>query len=409
MPASRASSSRLLPALLAAALVPAAAGCSSRSQAGEPDDGAADLAPDEAADSSPDLPEAPDDMPYESFDPGPDLEDTADDVPADDEPDAHLPEMHFYFGNFHSHTGFSEGVGTPAENFSWARDIVGLDFYAVTDHAEQVSSGEWTDTATQADGCNATGVFAALRGFEWSNPLIGHSCTFDTTGYTSSLSSILLGSYYSWVDSNDGLSQFNHPGREVSNFNNLALEVSVVDNFFAIEVGNKGDGIAGGEYYPFYVQALDLGWIVAPTANQDNHDMSVNCHRSVYVGLELSREALLEAMVARRIYASDDPNMEITFKHGDSWMGSSVWVPGGTATFTIHVVDDEPITLVELVSNGGTVVSSLTPPPDSTDVAWDPTAAVSSGDWFFVKVTESDILDGEPPVQMAVTAPFWII
>ena len=42
------------------------------------------------------------------------------------------------------------------------------------------------------------------------------------------------------------------------------------------------------------------------------------------------------------------------------------------------------------------------------DVSWDPEVGVASGDWFFVKVAESDLLDGESPVQMAVTAPIWI-
>ena len=60
----------------------------------------------------------------------------------------------FFFGNLHSHTSYSDGEGTPGETFAWARDTAGYDFYAVTDHAEQLTEAEWLDTGTQADAYN---------------------------------------------------------------------------------------------------------------------------------------------------------------------------------------------------------------------------------------------------------------
>jgi hypothetical protein len=331
------------------------------------------------------------------------------DGPGDAEPDGPPPPppMNFYFGNFHSHTSFSEGVGPPSSNYAWARDIAGFDFYAVTDHAEQLFGSEWDSTAVQADEANEDGVFVALRGFEWSHPLIGHSCAFGTAGNTTAVVSILLGSFYDWADSNDALAQFNHPGREWSNFSDLAYADRVGDNFFAIEVANKGDSIAAGAYLSFYAQALDAGWYVAPTSNQDNHDQSANCHRTVFIGPELTRDGLLEAMRARRIYATDDPNMQITFKLGDAWMGSRLPAPDGTVVFTIRIVDDEPITLVELIANGGVTAFSTTPAPGATEVEWSPEASVVAGQWYYVKVTEADEFDGEPPTQTAVSAPIW--
>lgn len=359
--------------------------------------------PDDAADVGPEAEPDVEDVP----------EDPGEDAPPDTEPDAPdaepdvppPPVMDFYFGNFHSHTSYSEGVGPPSENFVWARDVAGFDFFAVTDHAELISAVEWDDTAAQADAANEDGVFVALRGFEWSHTLIGHSCVLATGDRTSALSTLLLGAYYDWVDANDGLAQFNHPGRELNNFNNLAYTARVNDNFFAIEVANKGDSIAEGEYLPFYAQVLDAGWHLAPTANQDNHDQSTTCHRSVYVGPELSRDALFEAMRARRIYATDDPNMRITFRVGDAWMGSRLPVPDGPVVFTIFIEDDEPLTLVELISNGGAVAFSTTPAPGETEVSWEPEATVAAGQWYYVKVTESDVLDGEPPSQAGRQRP----
>jgi len=39
-----------------------------------------------------------------------------------------------YFGSLHSHTSYSDGSGTPAEAFAYARDVGKLDFMAVTEH-----------------------------------------------------------------------------------------------------------------------------------------------------------------------------------------------------------------------------------------------------------------------------------
>jgi hypothetical protein len=322
-------------------------------------------------------------------------------------PEASGPTMNFYFGNFHAHTSFSEGVGPPTENLLWARDVAGFDFFAITDHAEQLNASEWNDTATQADAVTEDGVFVALRGFEWSNPLIGHSVVLDTTDRTSTITSPILSMFYDWVDSAQGLAQFNHPGREADVFGNLAFDAKLSDNFFAIEVGNKDDGITQGEYLPYYAKALDLGWRLAPTANQDCHTQQANSHRSVFVGLALTRAALLEAMKERRIYASEDPNMKVTFKLGDAWMGTRV-SGAPPASFTIRVSDDEPIVSLDLVSNGGTVVNTLTPPAGSMDVVWEPAVPSGTGKWYYLLVTATDVNDGEPPVQKAVTAPIWI-
>jgi len=77
-----------------------------------------------------------------------------------------LGGMKLYRGNFHSHTKYSDGTGTPAEAFAWARDIAKSDFYAMTDHAEFLTPISWHDTGVQADAFNKDGDFAAIRGFE---------------------------------------------------------------------------------------------------------------------------------------------------------------------------------------------------------------------------------------------------
>lgn len=319
-------------------------------------------------------------------------------------------DVNFYFGNFHSHTKYSDGDDyTPDDAFTWARDIAGFDFYAVTDHAESISSDEWSDTGTRAELFNDDSSFVSLRGFEWSHPLSGHICVFLSDDFTSVLKDLTLDAVYSWINNNNTIGQFNHPGRESYAFDNLKYETALSGNMFAIETGNKGSGNTVGEFYDYYIMALDNGWKVAPTANQDNHSLSANTHRSVYIGNSLSKQELTDAMKARRIYSTDDPNMKIVFKYYNMWMGSTIQMNSvGTVKFDVAIRDDEPILMIELITNNGDVVFSHTCSENDGGVSWEPVVTVSQDSYFFLRVTEKNQYDdGDGDIQIAVTAPIW--
>ncbi len=324
--------------------------------------------------------------------------------------EAALDGMDFFFGNLHSHTGYSDGEGTAEEAFQWARHSTSYDFYVVTDHAELLTAEEWQKTAEQADSFNEDGTFIALRGFEWSNPFVGHANVYDTEDFTSASLSFFLRWFYDWVEDNEGLAQFNHPGREPNLFGNMAYDERVADNFFAVETGNKDDGNNDSTYLPYYSLFLDRGWRLAPTSNQDNHSPETNCHRTAFIGEHLTRHDLLEAMRSRRLYSSDDPNVRVVFKLGPAWMGSEVETRESDAEFTVIVEDDEPITYLELITNGGAVVNSKTLEDDERIVSWHPTVEVPGKAYYYLQVTTLNEWeeDGEDPVQIAVTAPIWV-
>lgn len=339
----------------------------------------------------------------------PDRDAAADDDMADVDtaPDDEI-QMNFYFGNFHSHSGISDGEGTPEEVMQWAKEEPNIDFYAMTDHSEQIFGNEWNEIKEMTDLYNEDGVFVAIRGFEWSHPLNGHICIYLTDDFNSAYSSLWIDEIYEWIDAKNAIAQFNHPGREVNVFNNLAFEIEVMDNMVAIETGNKGDGNNDGEFLPYYITALDNGWVVAPASNQDNHSLSINSHRSVYVGPDLSRESLYEAMSARRRYSSDDPDIKITFKLGKNWMGSFVNITEDLIKFTVKVEDNEPILKLQLITNGGNVVSEHIPPEGTNSATWNPEIMVSKNGYYFLKVISTDVLDNDGPEQIAVTAPVWV-
>ncbi len=95
--------------------------------------------------------------------------------------------LNLYWGDIHGHTGFSDGYGLPAEYYERARYTRGLDFTAISDHAEFISHFSrnikmndgtplplWKMNVDAANEHNAPGEFVALIGFEWTSNAYGH-------------------------------------------------------------------------------------------------------------------------------------------------------------------------------------------------------------------------------------------
>lgn len=322
--------------------------------------------------------------------------------------------MKHYFGNLHSHTAFSDGKGTPEQAFKWARDTARFNFYVVSDHAELVNPTEWQKTGEQADSMNQDGRFVAMRGFEWSNPLLGHSCVYNTENYTTSLKTVVMRDFYKWVYDNGGVAQFNHPGREPLVFSNLKYMDDVLGYpMSTLETGNKEKGNNDGEFFKYYVQALDNGFRVAPTNGQDNHTLSAYSHRTAVIAPTLTRASILDAVENRRVYSTDDPNLKIVFKQGKNWMGSEIDQKAGKVQFNVLVQDDENISKLELLTTHGQVVAekSFADGTNSKNVWWGPSVNVTECGYYFVRVTEKDTRnddDAHSGIQVAVTSPIWI-
>jgi hypothetical protein len=316
-----------------------------------------------------------------------------------------LPAMQHYFGNLHSHTRYSDGAGTPAQTLAWARDTVKYDFYAITDHAEMLSGAEWADIGAQVNAFTAPD-FVAIRGFEYSNPIVGHINAFNTASYKGFWSASSLSSIYGWIVGQGAVAQWNHPGTTArpGDFSGFKHYPSALGNMALLETGNGNDGNIGGLYQKWYIIALDKGWKPAPTNNMDNHSMSANGHRTVIVAPSLTRDNLLSALRARRVYSTDDSNMRIAFGSGGAWMGSDL-AARGDVRFDVAVEDDEMVRRLEIVSNGGAVVASLD--CDSGSVVWSPVIPVDGKRWFYLRVYEANTIEAGEPTQLAITAPLF--
>jgi hypothetical protein len=303
-----------------------------------------------------------------------------------------FPGTRLAHADLHNHTLLSDGAGNPAEAFASMRDA-GLDVAALTDHAT-VSFGAvgaadpcgvgrtlmgdphdgdrdpcqslagldeagWARTRALADGEDAPGDFTAIRGFEWSSPLLGHVNVWfserwidplhtggvgpeglgqyarELPGLGEPLGAGLDGAlrgapgngagmaaFYRWLSlppgtpgiggGADGIAGFNHPGREPGRFGYFAPDASVRDRIVSMEILNRREdylfeGFTDGQPSPL-VECLDAGWRVGLLGVTDEHgtdwgEPDGKGRAGLWV-TELTREGVREALMARRFFAT---------------------------------------------------------------------------------------------------------
>jgi len=325
-----------------------------------------------------------------------------------------------YFGDLHTHTGYSDAYedSTPWDAYKAAIDA-GADFMAVTDHiaiwhgydAWVLDQEEWYDTLAAADYYTSRG-FVAMAGYEaWLLGECGEINVYNTRklpakeplGYRFDR----LPGFYDWLAKQSGaIGQFNHPLYVSRNFMNYDFYTETRDaGMDLIEIYN--DVI----YEDSYIMALDAGWHVMPSANSDTHYSDwIAGHemRTVLLAERLTAENLYDAMSACRGYATLDKNLRVSYTLNGQSMGS-ILSPASSYEVSIHIEDPDgapvdAVTLVEIVSDGGEVVASLD--VNSASVDWTTTLTSDSAHYFYVRVSTASDHTGSPGVT-AWTAPVW--
>ncbi len=356
-------------------------------------------------------------------------------------------ELQLYFGQMHSHTQYSDGAGSLKEALEYIENLpeeANVDFVAFTDHsnyfdtssapnpegalydmslASKASRNTWNTYVSAMTEFNAgQNKVVAVPGFEmtWSSGP-GHMNTFNTAGIVSRNNDTLnakagnagIQAYYELLSRPEGegsISQFNHPGQMFGTFVDFAFWNPMIDaRVKLIEVANGSGAVGASGYYPsyeYYTMALDKGWHLAPTNNQDNHKGrwgNSNDARDVVLAEKLTLESIYEAIHNYRVYATEDKNLEIRYTVNGAALGTVFEERPDTLDIHVSVSDPDAtdvIRRVEVIVNSG-----------KTAYAWEGDALVdtenlkvtlpSSYDYYFIRVTQED-------GDIAVTAPVWV-
>lgn len=356
-------------------------------------------------------------------------------------------QYQLYFGQLHSHTTYSDGSGTLEAALDYISKLpasANVQFVAFTDHSNYfdttsaanpeaalydvsqmtaASKEIWDKYKKTVDDFNASqSNIVAIAGFEmtWSGGP-GHINTFNSPGIVSRNNSTLnnktndagMKAYYALLNNEQlsgALSQFNHPGKTFGNFTDFSYWDALTDTrMYLVEVGNGEGQIGAGGYYPSYEQyimALDKGWHVAPTNNQDNHKGrwgNANDARDVIITDDFSEQGIYNAIHDYHVYATEDKNLEIQYTVNGEMMGTIFSDAPEKLNFSVSLYDpdsSDAIDKVELVANSGAVAHTWS---DATELGTglleaelDPTYT-----YYFVRVTQKD-------GDLAVTAPVWV-
>ena len=313
-----------------------------------------------------------------------------------------------YLANLHSQTNHSDGGGNvatcsssqgaqtgqfgPADAYAYAM-AAGLDALMTSEHNHYFDGSSGTNgsanpatvTALYQSGVQAALThnlanpsFLALYGMEWgviSNG--GHLNIFGGDmlyGWEYNSANQLLAdvytarsdyaALYAVMRQNNLVGQFNHPdtsGQFIIGGTSLAYDangdevmvLSEILNTSAFSNDTNEAETSRSSYAGAFDRLLERGYHVAPATNQDNHcanwGLSYTNRTGVLIptGSALTAQSFLDALRARRVYATMDRSSQIVLRAGDRLMGE-------------RFTNEGPLNLeVLFASSGGHTVSQV--------------------------------------------------
>jgi hypothetical protein len=325
-------------------------------------------------------------------------------------------KLNLYFGDLHSHTGYSDGKLTPEAAFQHAKQGLKADFLAITDHSSSISDIEWFETIKAAEKYNEDGRFLAIPSYEGHYYL--NSDAEDgrvIMNGNEALGFNTLERLYSINEEDDSyrrilqyartFAMFPHPG-EASGNNNLIwnayeeyrrIHPAAREIMKLLEIRNETSAY-NMLHEASYTVALDHGWYMSPAAMSDNHNTGWTTDynfRTVILAPKLTRQHLYEAVKENRVYATEDNNLQLRFYVNNHIMGSKLSCAAGSS-YKLKITAVEPddfneqdkLSKLEVISDYGKVVYSKD--LDSYKINERIKLSSNTARYFFVRLTKKD-------------------
>ncbi len=274
-----------------------------------------------------------------------------------------------YFGDPHSHSVLSDGAsGLPDQLVILARDRLGLDFAAVTDHAEmgRLLPSEWAELQLVAATFTEPGRFVALAGWEWTGGLdSGHRTVLFGDDGAPPLSSAsrdgdTVKELNAYVRAHGGIASPHHTGNaRWGRWNPAAEHDEAVEPNFEIAswhgryefYGNPWPGRPQVPGHQFQ-DALRRGRHVGVMAGSDTHYLAPGDGGvTAVLAPSLDRAALVAALRERSCYATTGPRIELALTVAGAGMGSVIQ-HRGDLPIAVLVRGTAPLERVEIVRDG---------------------------------------------------------
>jgi hypothetical protein len=315
------------------------------------------------------------------------------------------------------HGNISDGSGAPEDLYRYARDVARLDVAAVTEHDHcgylplDQNKSAWQRILSTASACYQEGRFVTFPAYEWTSWTFGHqhilfahekdavprSWHDPASDHPLELLAALDGTDCVAVPHHPGGGpipfcwKYHHPG--------LQPVVEIV----SVHGVSERTGAAGGIRQPvpsgMAQAALARGHRLGFIGGGDTHDghpglgspgMPAPGLAGIYAE-ETSRQAVLAALRARRVYATSGCRAILRFHSGPVAMGGAIKADKLSAPVTLDIalVGDAPIESLTIIKSnrdaavikGEGMVMAL---------SWTDTDTARPGDYYYLRVMQAD-------------------
>jgi hypothetical protein len=340
------------------------------------------------------------------------------------------PPFVLLWGDIHGHTARSDGGGVPEDYYRYARDVVGLDFAALTDHDDMLDDAEWAESKRVTNRFNEPGQFSTLVAYEWTHWVHGHRCVYfkgheaPIIRRTAPGTDNPAGLWAALRRSGAVVMTIAHHTRGLrGTFDGGQAEIDwrafpppadlerLVETY-SVHGHCENEELAGPDFKGrkgFVQDALRQGLHLGLMASGDDHSghpgFGPGAHGEPAGLLGIfaqanTREAIWEALQARRVIGTTGPRIILDFQADGQWMGAEI-TASAPPRFVAHAWGTAGLARFELLRDATTIYRAALDGTSSAvleAVDNQPTARTHA---YYVRLTQ---VDG----HMAWAGPIWV-
>ena len=290
-----------------------------------------------------------------------------------------------YWGDLHSHCSISYGLGTVEQALARAREQ--LDFCSITGHAfwpdmptDRSRYGEiidyhnegfvrlaknWPDLIAKQGAGSTDGEFLAFPSYEWHSLKYGDHNVYSRGPKLDLKDAVDLRALRNMAKEADAIIIPHHIGY-AAGYRGIDWNYFMPDQTPFVEIHSL-HGCSLSEDSPFpmlhdmgprdYGSTAVAGWLsghrFGVVGGTDHHGAYPGSHGDGRMGVfatSLTRDAIWEAFLARRVYAATGDKIEAKMFIDDAWIGSEI-KSSGKRTIRVSVHASDAIDRVELLKN----------------------------------------------------------
>ena len=340
----------------------------------------------------------------------------------------YMNKENLYWGDIHAHTKYSDGMGTPNEALTYARDFAKLDFVAITDHDDigpYLSDEEWKDTKKVIAGFNIPNKFVTFLGYEYRSSLADMNIYYpDNEGI------LMCGKKKEWdkpsklipiiAQKGGMIIPHMHFGADWSGYDSTIYRVMEIysQHGNAEYIGcpkqipylnNQLQKANKGNVNTTFQEILSIGMKMGVTAGSDSHSgrpglsnwtrvtRTYNGGLTAVFAKEKTRESIWKALYKRHCYATTGPRIYLEFSINGYPMGSEL--KANKRKLDIYCIGTYSKFQINVIKNSKIIYRTESNSPECSFFIDD--IAEREEDFYYIRVIQQD-------AEMAWSSPVWV-